>query len=124
MANRSKAKGTRAETQVVKYLTACGFSAERMALHGNQDMGDVKVTDQHGNVFVLEVKAGQQTANPSRAQLTEWIRQTVVESSNSGLPCHLVVVRYRRSLKDAEVYTPQEEQTSWCYLDDFVNKSR
>ncbi len=118
--NRSKAKGTRAESQVVKYLAACGFAAERIALHGSKDQGDVKVSNQQGETFVLEVKAGQQTANPNRTQLTEWLRQAKEESNNSGLPCYLVVVRYRRSLKDAEVYIQKQNDTVFKYLDEFA----
>lgn len=42
MVNPSKAKGTAAESQVVHYLKAAGwYHAERRALHGNVDKGDV-----------------------------------------------------------------------------------
>lgn len=42
MANPSKAKGTAAETQVCHYLKSAGwYHAERRALHGNVDKGDV-----------------------------------------------------------------------------------
>lgn len=122
MANKSKAKGTKAETKVVRYLAAFGLEAERRTLHGNQDLGDIKVTLDHSTPFIIEVKAGQQTANPSRAQLTEWLRQTKEESRNADMPCYLVVVRYRRSIEDADVYLLLDNQCTWEYLKEFAER--
>ena len=119
--NRSKQKGTRGETQVVKYLTACGLSAERRALSGAADQGDIKFTVGDYEM-TLEVKAGKQTENPSRAQLTEWLRQTVVEGENAGCDAALVVVRHRRSMKDAEVYVPMGDLIAFMHLDEFANQ--
>ena len=45
MTNRPKAIGTAAETAVVRYLAAHGFpAAERRALHGATDLGDITGT--------------------------------------------------------------------------------
>lgn len=42
MANPNKAKGTKAERDVVRYLTASGFpNVERRALTGSKDQGDI-----------------------------------------------------------------------------------
>ncbi len=42
--SKSKQKGTAAETAVVKYLKANGFpKAERRALQGNLDKGDISL---------------------------------------------------------------------------------
>lgn len=111
MANPSKQKGTKGETSVVKYLKSFGIQAERKALSGSNDQGDIKVIEGGtSEEWILEVKAGKQTYNPSRAQLEEWFRQTVVEAENAGVDwAALVVVRYRRSIKDADVYILRRE---------------
>lgn len=104
MANKSKAKGTHAESKVVKELHANGIEAERRALHGKDDEGDILITLPNGEKRILEVKTGKMTHNPNRSKLTEWLKQTRDEERNSGLKGALVIVRYRRSLKDADVY--------------------
>ena len=120
---KSKAKGTRAETAVVRYLVDHGVSAERRALTGSNDCGDIKVeSSSYPSGLVLEVKAGKQTANPNRAQLKEWLRQTLVEGSNSACDSALVVVRYNRKLVDADVYYVYDERVVHCYLDEFVEE--
>lgn len=119
--NKSKAKGTRAETRVVRYLAALGLHAERRALSGSQDNGDIKVIASDTEMTV-EVKAGKQTENPSRSQIEEWLRQTRTEAANASCSGALVVVRYRRSLDDAEVYIPEGDDVTFCYLDEFASK--
>lgn len=122
MANASKAKGTRAETAVVRYLNDKGIQAERRALHGNADQGDVKAIAASGREWTLEIKAGKQTANPSRADLEEWLRQARAEGINAGCLAALVVVRYRRKLDDADVYIPSyDDRVEWCPLEHFAS---
>lgn len=130
MANPSKQKGTRAETRVARYLTDHGLRTERKALAGSADEGDLRMYMYDGAEEVtLEVKAGKQTANYRRSQLEEWKRQTLEESKNSGCMAALVIVRYRRALTDAEVWTPNAQWESsglgWTmtYLDDFAIKN-
>jgi len=121
MANPSKAIGTRAETNVVKYLRGQGLRAERKALAGSADEGDVRVTLEDGTELALEVKAGKQTKAYSRGQLREWQRQTTVEAENSGHPCILVITRYNHALKDAEVWVENKGYpVTWTmmYLDE------
>lgn len=131
MANRNKAKGTKAETAVVKFLKQHGVSAERKVLKGNKDEGDVRAVID-GVEYLFEIKAGKQTANPNRTQLTEWIRQSTVEAANAGIdPCNafLIVVRFNRQLKDADVYraywdySSGQEIVGWMhmYLDRFAD---
>lgn len=125
MANKNKAKGTRAESRVVKELQANGIEAERRALHGNKDEGDVLVTMPDGEKRILEVKAGKMTYNPSRSQLNEWLDQTRIEEIYSGMRGALVVVRYRRSLKDADVYIQHRIDRDYIvvehmYFDDLI----
>lgn len=122
MSNKSKQKGTKAETNVVKFLEANGIKAERKALHGSNDLGDVHVS---GNIeMILEVKAGKQTENPNRTQIEEWMRQARTEGDNAELPVALVVVRYRRAIKDANVYYYDKVADYWVfmYLDEFIDK--
>lgn len=120
MANKNKAKGTKAETKVVKYLNENGIEASRKALTGSKDEGDIQL---HDWLINLEVKTGKQTANYNRAQLNEWIRQSDVEGENAGIACYLVIVRYRRKIEDAEVWWYRDDTGEYHmqYLDDFVN---
>ena len=48
--NKNKAKGTRAETNLVKYLESVGLEAFRQALHGSLDQGDVLLRMYDGNI--------------------------------------------------------------------------
>lgn len=128
MPNKSKAKGTRAETKVVKYLESLGFKARRKALEGSNDKGDVELFDapRLSQPLTLEIKAGKQTSNPNRAQLTEWLRQARVEEENSGQRTVLVVVRYNRRLEDADVWLEYEDGDGYHtvaheFFDDFAN---
>ena len=116
MSNKSKAKGTRAESSIVKYLVSHGIKAERRALHGKADIGDILVNDE----LVIEVKAGQQTAAPSRTQMTEWLNQTIVEGENCGSPAVLCVVRDRRKIEDAEIWIPEGGELKFMYLDKWI----
>ena len=107
MANPSKAKGTRAESRVVKYLRGLGYGVRRKALAGSKDEGDIEFYDAPRlfEPLTIEVKAGKQTANPSRGQLEEWLRQSWEEAQNCEQVCAiLIVVRYNRKLEDADVW--------------------
>lgn len=121
MANKSKQKGTRAETAVVKALKSMGLKAERKALSGNKDQGDIKLI--HNDLeYTIEVKGGAMTANPNRSQLTEWIRQAAIESghANTKHRWFLIVVRYRRKIEDADVWYISSGHICHCYLDDLL----
>lgn len=120
MTNPSKQKGTRAETSVVRFLQATGIEAKRKALTGSKDCGDIDVAGfNQESGCIIEVKTGKMTANPSRAQLEEWYRQAMVEGKNAGKPYALCVVRYRRALKDADVYFQWCDKKAHMYLDEF-----
>lgn len=139
MTNPNKQKGTRAETKVRRFIEercALPIRVSRRALSGSNDEGDLLIECLSGDKvmwsFVVEVKAGKQTANPNRTQLTEWMRQAVVEAENSKQESPdeifdpvLVVVRYNRKLKDAEVYMPMNffrrpANIRHLYLDEFA----
>ena len=124
MGNPNKAKGTRAESKVVKYLTNNGIKARRQALAGSDDQGDILVETTEGD-YIVEVKTGKQTAAPNRTQIMEWCRQARVEAENvGGLPV-LIVVRYNRSIEDADVYVPLVDAfRTHFYLEDWAKLIR
>lgn len=127
MANPSKRIGTRAETNVSRFLTERGLRTTRRALAGSEDEGDLRMLLPSGEEITLEVKAGKQTRSVSRSKLNEWKRQTEAESGNSGCRGALVIVKYQRALADAEVWLPIAQwkggTEGWAmeYLDDFAD---
>src|SRR5215475_9119314 len=71
--SRARAKGTAAETAVVGYLQSMGFPhAERRALNGAKDRGDVAGIP----ATVIEVK------NQVKAELAEWLKEAEAERDN------------------------------------------
>lgn len=76
MVNRAKNKGTTAETAVVKALRGVGVAAERVALAGALDRGDIWIAGGRG---VVEVKA--YAAAPSWQQLDAWWVEAVTEAA-------------------------------------------
>lgn len=73
--NAAKSRGTRAETAVVRALRAAGFvHAERRALNGNQDRGDIAGIPG----LVIEVK------NHARLTLAEWVAEMETERDRDG----------------------------------------
>lgn len=82
MVNRSKAKGTAAESQVARWLQAHGFPhAERRALAGNSDRGDIAGIPR----VSLEVKACKTMT------LAAWVDESIAEAVNAGAEVHAVV---------------------------------
>lgn len=97
MSTKSKAKGTAAEREVVKYLQNWWPAAERRALSGNKDKGDVAGIPG----VVVEVKAA---ATP---QLAAWKRETLTERENAGAArCMLVVKRPYQPVSRWDAYIP------------------
>lgn len=97
MSTKSKQRGTAAETAVVRYLQNWWPAAERRALSGNKDKGDVAVIPG----VVVEVKAA------ARPMLAAWRREALVEMRNAGASaCILVVKRPYKSVPgwDAHVW--------------------
>jgi hypothetical protein len=71
--SRSKAKGTAAETAVVRFLRTAGFTqAERRTLSGAQDRGDIAGVPG----VVIEVK------NCARQELPAWVVEAELERDN------------------------------------------
>jgi len=71
----ARRKGTQAETAVVRALRDAGFiHAERRALNGTQDRGDIAGIPG----LVIEVK------NQRRDRLSEWITEAAVERTRDN----------------------------------------
>lgn len=71
----SRRKGTAAESAVVDYLKSVGFPyAERRALSGSKDRGDVAGLPG----VVIEVKSA------ARVELSEWLKEAEVEKHNAN----------------------------------------
>lgn len=86
MANPSKAKGTRFEAGVVRYLSHhMGEGIERRTLSGAYDRGDVSGVYAHGMPVVVECKA---TRSPSYAQ---FLREAEAERGNADALAGIVV---------------------------------
>lgn len=76
--SRSKEKGTKFETAVVRYLREMtgDQSIGRMALHGTNDEGDISGLTFNGREIVVECK------NTRQLNLTEHMRETRREQFN------------------------------------------
>ncbi|MFF5471065.1 hypothetical protein [Streptomyces achromogenes] len=98
MSTKSKARGTQTETMVVRYLLENGFSrAERRALKGAEDQGDV--TGIEG--VCIEVKGDRSN------KVSAWKAETVKEAKNAGVGTYLLVVRVDyKPVERWEAYIP------------------
>ena len=77
--NKPKQIGTQAESAVVKYAQTHGFpGAERLALKGNLDEGDLTFCPGVGG----EVKAGHAAEQASDAQIEKWLIEAETERLN------------------------------------------
>ena len=78
--SRSKAKGTHWETQIINYLNNAGFDAERRALSGALDRGDISGV----RGVVIEAK------NCKGMTLAAWVDEAEVERINDDVPYGVV----------------------------------
>lgn len=90
MVNPSKAKGTAAETAIVKYAQGLGFPfAERIPLHGNHDHGDIRLAPG----LILEVKAGKSAQTASLGQVCRWMSEAMTEARNAHADAYGLIVQ-------------------------------
>lgn len=96
--SKSRATGTQAETAVVRYLQNWWPAAERRALSGNKDKGDVAGIPS----VCIEVKAAKtQLIGP-------WQRETLTEMGHAGATaCVLVVKRPYKGVAQWDAYLQQ-----------------
>lgn len=86
----SRAIGTPTETAVVRFLQENGWpAAERRALHGSKDLGDV--TGCPGLVF--EVKGGAAAMHASDGQVDAWLAETEEERQNARADYGILVMK-------------------------------
>lgn len=93
--SKQRAKGTAAETAVVRYLRTHGFPhAERRALHGAHDLGDITGC----GPLVLEVK------NHSKHDLAGWANELEAEMDNARVDVGAVIAKRRGTTNVGEWY--------------------
>lgn len=99
MANKQKQKGTRFETAIVKELAKHNIKAERIAPHGNKDIGDILVE----NKLMIEAKAYKQKI--TLKQLKNFQEQTLKEIKNGGYKIGALVIKQAgSSIENADVW--------------------
>ncbi len=92
MSNPSKAKGTFVESATVKEFLSHGIHAQRTALAGSQDVGDIHV--RHGQM-VIECKGGEAAHSASWNLLAAWWLETEAEAARVP-ECDLAVLVVKR----------------------------
>jgi len=93
--SKAKQKGTAAETAVVKYLREHGFPyAERRALHGTADKGDITGC----GPIVFEVK------NHAKLDLAGWIKELEAEMVNADVQVGAVIAKKRGTTNVGDWY--------------------
>ena len=86
----ARTKGTRAESAVVTYLQSRGWPhAERRALTGGKDRGDLAGVYGIAGAVVLEVKSCKTVSVPA------WLREALVEQENANAAVAAVVAKPR-----------------------------
>lgn len=117
MSTKSKRRGTAAETAVVRYLRQWWPGAERRALSGALDKGDIAgIPD-----VCTEVKDAKEL------RLAAWKRETLKERENAQARyCMLVVKKPRKGVAQWDAHLPRdqfgteaffEEMTPWIRVD-------
>ena len=90
MSNVSKRRGTAAETAVVRALRTLGFpAAERRALHGTADLGDITGTPG----ICWEVKGGDKARTAGDALISKWLAETERERAAADADIGVLVVQ-------------------------------
>jgi hypothetical protein len=90
MTNRSKNIGTAAESAVVRACKVNGFpDAERRALAGSMDKGDVLVCPG----VIIEVKAGEAAIRASDSLVDKWLAETDAEIVNAEAQIGFLVMK-------------------------------
>lgn len=84
--------GTAFETAVVRYLRTAGFPhAERRALHGAADWGDITGTPG----ICWECKSGDQAKTASDGLIQQWLDETMRQAANASADVGILVLDRR-----------------------------
>ena len=110
MSSYNKQKGSKFETDVMKYLRKLGHFAERLAKAGSSDEGDI-ITIIAGQSYILECK------NRKSINLPQFWAEAQTEAANYAKargqvvapPAFVVVKRRNASIADAWVIQPLSE---------------
>jgi hypothetical protein len=92
--SRSRQKGTGWETAVVRYLQDNGFPAERAAMHGAVDRGDIWCP----SAGTVECK------NEGIYRLSEWADELEIEVANGKTDYGFVVAHRKGKSSPADAY--------------------
>lgn len=112
--SRQKQSGTQAETQVVKWLQAHGWAdAERLALSGATDKGDVKWV----KGVIIEVKHRRTTTSnaglgqPGHLELAGWMGELEAERKNANADRAWLIVKRSGTTDVGQwwAYTPMHQ---------------
>ncbi len=88
--SRSKDIGTAAESAVVRVMRASGWpDAERAALHGAQDRGDLTGI----GAVCVEVKGGHRAETASDGQVLAWMAELDTECVHKGADVGVLVLK-------------------------------
>lgn len=99
--------GTTAETAVVKYLRTHGWPyAERRALTGAQDLGDITGTPG----VCWEVKSGKTAEKAGDGLIADWLDETETERRHAGADIGVLVTK-------RSGYGPDRAASWWAHLD-------
>lgn len=111
MANPSKNKGTAAETAFTRYAREHGFPhAERRALAGYKDVGDVWLTVG----VIAEVKNYTlPTGFPTGGQVEKWLAEAAVERDNAGADHCILVVKRKGTTDVGQWFSFRETVFGW-----------
>jgi hypothetical protein len=122
----NKAKGSKFETDVMKYLRKLGHFAERLAKAGANDEGDI-VTIIAGQTYILECKnrksinlpqfwaeAQTEAANYAKARglLISPLAFVIVKRRNAGIEKAWVIQDLDQWIKEKSMPVPQGQITS------------
>jgi hypothetical protein len=99
--NASKRKGTSWETAIVRYLQQWWPHAERRALHGSQDKGDVLGLPG----VIVEAK------NANRVELAAWVQEAQTEAVNAGAEFAVVWAKRKGKVSAADGYVIMDGET-------------
>jgi Holliday junction resolvase len=110
LSSYNKAKGSKFETDVMKYLRKLGHFAERLAKAGSNDEGDLVVIIA-GQTYILECK------NRKKLDLPAFWDEAQTEARNyakaRGIvavpPAFVIVKRRNKGIEDAWVIQPLEK---------------
>ena len=111
MSSYNKAKGSKFETDVMKWLRSLGHSAERLRLAGTKDEGDL-VCIIAGQTYILELKNRKTLSLPAfwDEATTESENYAKARGLSSNPPAFVIVKRRNASIEDAWVI---QNLSSW-----------